>query len=214
VCIWDDRDGYWKYSPGEYMERLVCRMDHPIKDTLYGDRGEFGMPAVGGSMSGLDHLIDDDARYKQSLRDAASGADEFTGKVDFIDPYKMSPGKVWAMPVGDNWTCTITEDGVSVEYGPTGHGANAVTEDAKYILSCLPELLIHFLHKNAKYARAQTHDLGAKGVIPDINRKVSALITYFWDNDGDGELPGDTPEGLIDDTIGHLLLLRAKVRDS
>lgn len=89
------------------------------------------------------------------------------------------------------------------------------TDDARWILDeLMPELLGKFLRKNAQYARAQTgHDLGIKGIIPDINRKSSAIITRVWDE----VVPHqnvDEVEDLLDDLIGHCLLMRAKLRDA
>ena len=87
--------------------------------------------------------------------------------------------------------------------------AGSMTPEAKVASDLFPDIMRKFLENNAKYARAQTgHDLGIKGIIPDINRKTSALITRIWD---DVEAGRDSTAELADDLIGHLLLLRAKM---
>lgn len=132
------------------------------------------------------------------------GTHDQPGAMDF----RAGPGKMWSIPERE-MKCTITRDRVDVDYGENGHGAEAVTNEARYILGQLPEIIIKFLESNAKYARAQTgHDLGAEGVIPDINRKTAALISRVWDGEDAGR---DSDEELVDDLIGHLLLIRAKL---
>lgn len=147
---------------------------HPDDSICPEDRGEFGMPTIGGG-------------HVRSIRDSK----------DLVD-----------------WSVVIEPSGMQVGFSDgKGYTVPANTADAKYIMEVLPEIIQRFLVKNTQYARAQTgHDLGIKGIIPDINRKGSALITRFWDRDGlpmEGE---DDSEELIDDMIGHLLLMRAKLR--
>lgn len=94
-------------------------------------------------------------------------------------------------------------------------GSKAETEEAKVILAdVLPALLSKFLQKNAQYARVQSgHDLGLKGIIPDINRKSAALITRIWDADNVWDQDTqDSTEELAGDLIGHLLLMLAKMK--
>jgi hypothetical protein len=92
---------------------------------------------------------------------------------------------------------------------------DAVTDDARYILAILPDILEKFLMKNAQYARAQTgHDLGIKGIIPDINRKSAAIIERVW-GDHDAPAPSqDSTQELLEDLIGHCLLMLAKMREA
>lgn len=111
------------------------------------------------------------------------------------------------------------------EFGMPGLGVGRVldfepvkvdgrTDEARAIVEdVLPRLMEKFLRKNAQYARAQTgHDLGLKGIIPDINRKTAALITAVWDGEG-GITGGDTDSArdIAEDLVGHLLLMLAKM---
>lgn len=107
---------------------------------------------------------------------------------------------------------TITEDGMDFTWQGREEGNHipAATDDAKYLLAeVIPDLLERFLQKNAKYARAQVHDLGIKGIVPDINRKSSVIIDRVWHG---AHTIGEDTEEVIDDLIGHLLLMRAKMR--
>jgi hypothetical protein len=153
------------------------------------DRGEFGMPGVG--MAGT----------------VVSEFPERLGPVTL--PTLASVG------AQHNWRVILTHGGVEAEFdgpdGTKGYKQEATTPDAQYVMEIVPEILGHFLAKNTQYARAQSgHDLGIKGIIPDINRKTSALITGVWD---DGMIV-DEVEDIVDDLIGHLLLMRAKMRDA
>ena len=103
---------------------------------------------------------------------------------------------------------TVTPSGISVDYGEHGYEQDAVTDDARVVLDSLPDLLTLFLRKNEKYAEVEKgYDLGEKGIIPDLNRKLGILKARIWD--GAAEVGEDTDE-VIDDMIGHLLLLKAK----
>jgi hypothetical protein len=156
------------------------------------DRGEFGMPTIG--------------------IDIPPGP--FSTE---MPPWGLGPGKVLPVQKADvfdhdnGMRCVITTAGISIDYGENGVDQDAMTDEARVILGMVPGILLKFLEKNEKYARAQTgHDLGAKGVIPDINRKSAALITAIWDG---VETPSDLPTELAEDLIGHLLLLLAKMAD-
>jgi hypothetical protein len=118
-----------------------------------------------------------------------------------------SPPDHFSMP---DFKMFVTQHGIAVDYGESGYDTDAVTEDAAYILcKVMPGLLSRFLTKNAKYALAQDIDLGVKGIVPDVNRKASVIINRLWH--GNGMVDEDTEE-VIDDLIGHLLLMRAKMR--
>lgn len=69
----------------------------------------------------------------------------------------------------------------------------------------LQEWLTLFLTKNYKY-RLVRHELGPKGVFPDIWRKVGVLKARVWE----GDLAGseEPTVEIIDDIIGHLFLMR------
>jgi hypothetical protein len=123
------------------------------------------------------------------------------------------PGRGGRTPVEYPRKVTINEHGMSIDYGELGNHIPAGTPEARVILRDLPTWLERFLLKNVGYARAQTgHDLGAKGIMPDINRKTSALLGRIWYGDQTTALQEDTVE-VIDDLLGHLMLLRAKITE-
>lgn len=106
----------------------------------------------------------------------------------------------------------VTYDGVEIHYD-NGDSDNiaAVTDDARYILGLLPEIIATFLEKNKKYASVEDgYDLGEAGIIPDVNRKLGILVDRIWH--GRPTVGEDTDE-VIGDVIGHLLLMLAKRRD-
>lgn len=70
----------------------------------------------------------------------------------------------------------------------------------------VPEWMKTFIAKNRKY-RKVTNNLGAKGVYPDVNRKVGILEARVWDGDPTSDGAESTVE-VIDDLIGHLFLMR------
>lgn len=161
-----------------------------------GDRGEFGMPTLGSTGAGFDvtHAPDDDG-YPPA---------DVTGV-----PWNVAPARVFPAPE-EPFKMTVTRNAIDVNYGRSGYMTQAETDDARYILdTVLPGLLSRFLTKNSKYALAQDIDLGVKGIVPDINRKASVIINRLWH--GNGMVDEDTEE-VIDDLIGHLLLMRAKMR--
>lgn len=84
------------------------------------------------------------------------------------------------------------------------------TDDASWIICELPKIIRIFLEKNRKYAEVERgYNLGDKGIIPDINRKVGILVARLWH--GADEV-GESTDEVIDDLIGHLLLMKAKRR--
>jgi hypothetical protein len=64
-----------------------------------------------------------------------------------------------------------------------------------------------FIKKNRKY-RKVTNNLGARGVYPDINRKTGILEARVWDGDGEPDDGAESTVEVIDDLIGHLLIMR------
>lgn len=79
------------------------------------------------------------------------------------------------------------------------------TEMAKRICQQqIPAWRTLFLEKNAKY-RAVSDDLGARGVFPDVNRKVGILRDRVWD--GNTTIGEGTIE-VINDLIGHLFIMQ------
>lgn len=90
------------------------------------------------------------------------------------------------------------------------HGVGPVTEDAQYVLNVLPDIIAQFLVKNVKYAEVEKgYDLGAAGVIPDLNRKLGILVARLWK---EAPTSGEETDEVIGDMIGHLLLMLAKMR--
>jgi hypothetical protein len=171
------------------------------------DRGDFGMPMIGTPMKGAPEFdIPLESADRRGLAEEL-GPDGYPASDVAGVPWTVAPGRVLDMP---DYVMRIKQDEVVIEYGEQGVCVPAVTPEAQYILAkVLPMLLKDFLESNAKYARAQAgHDLGLKGIIPDINRKTSALITRIWDEQEAGR--DSTPE-IIDDLIGHLLLMRGKM---
>ncbi len=207
-CI-EGPDGVWRHwdyegrvlAPGEPTPELECGRVHPSREerewhpvegsegrdveaavVAPDDRGEFGMPTIGGELR--------------------------------IGPVIIGPGKMmWWMEEGKSMTqfkMTVTENGILIDYGENGENVDAATDDARYILAnVLPRLLSEFLKNNAKYARAQDRDLGLKGIVPDVNRKASVIIDRLW---YESPTVGEGTDKVIDDLIGHLLLMRAKMR--
>lgn len=77
------------------------------------------------------------------------------------------------------------------------------TEQAKRIIEQhLPKWKHLFLEKNQKYRRVRS--LGARGVFPDVNRKVGILEDRIWN---DNMTTGESTEEVIFDLIGHLFLM-------
>jgi hypothetical protein len=86
---------------------------------------------------------------------------------------------------------------------------NTMTDEAEMIMfSILPEWSELFLQNNWKYRHAR--DLGARGVFPDVNRKVGILEARVWEGVNDGV--GESTDEVIMDLIGHLFLMLAKHR--
>lgn len=208
-CMWMPILGGWFHWDHEHPEpgprerrEYRCNRDHyadrvqdgPLPDAgripgdMSDDRGEFGMPTLGG------------------------------GAISSI-PFKGEPMAQVECPDEplQEPTAWLFRNALVTPGGPGLRGVrtDAVTDDARFILEeVIPHLLEKFLRKNAQYARAQTgHDLGLKGIIPDINRKSAALITAAWD--GPGLWAGEDTDSMVDiaeDLVGHLLLFLAKTR--
>jgi hypothetical protein len=82
-----------------------------------------------------------------------------------------------------------------------------VTAEAQDIVDkLLPQWLQLFLNKNAQYMKVS--HLGARGVFPDINRKVGALQRLVWEGEGPAEGSEDAKQVMLD-LIGHLFLMAA-----
>ena len=142
------------------------------------DRGEFGYPGVGSSAS---------IRFAPlpPLDEDYRSSDMYRAGQRLIDAHSINSGD--------------DSDGSETPN----------TAEARRIERMVPEVMRRFYRKNTKYAKVQTgHDLGAKGIIPDINRKTGVLVDRLWD--GSPEVDEDTIE-VIDDLIGHLFLLREKL---
>lgn len=87
------------------------------------------------------------------------------------------------------------------------------TVEAEMIMNkLLPAWAELFLRKNAKYKDVD-QSLGARGVFPDINRKVGILKNRVW-NERPNDIGEEPTLEVIYDLIGHLFLMAAlMVRD-
>jgi hypothetical protein len=82
------------------------------------------------------------------------------------------------------------------------------TPEAEYIVEHLVrEWLDSFLAKNRKYKDVD-QSLGARGVFPDVNRKVGILKSRVWNDERHAPAEESTDE-VIMDLIGHLFLMLA-----
>jgi hypothetical protein len=68
----------------------------------------------------------------------------------------------------------------------------------------LPQAVVRFLEKNEDYGSG-SDEFGPKAQIMDISRKYKKLKAAIWDGE---VMIGEPIEEVIDDMIGHLLLLR------
>lgn len=75
------------------------------------------------------------------------------------------------------------------------------------ITICLPRAVDRFLRKNEDYGSG-SDEFGAKAQIIDIARKYKKLKAHIWDGE---PLTGEPLEEVIDDMIGHLLLLKEHI---
>lgn len=94
-----------------------------------------------------------------------------------------------------------TEPGVVRITVPVGAIQTDQAQDIKSRI--LPEFVLMFLEKNRKYARVG-NELGSKGIIPDLNRKMGIIIDRVWDGH---DSPGEPTREVAMDLIGHLLLM-------
>lgn len=130
----------------------------------------------------------------ESMRRAAKGIELSVGKLrsNYLDPGVN-------MVVHDTFIATPVRV------------VEAASEDAKFVLAILPDIIEQFLDKNRKYAAVQDgYALGSAGIIPDLNRKLGILVDRLWS--GNPTVGEDTDE-VIGDLIGHLLLMLAKMKD-
>lgn len=177
------------------------------------DRGDFGMPTIGHMAFGpLDTI-----RLARKSKDTFASRPRQTGKTnEFLEGgMSIGPGHIFKMPSDEpenglpDYTMKVSSIGVSFNFGEQGVNEDFMTDEAPVIFDLLPQLLLDFLKSNAKYALAQKHDLGVKGIVPDVNRKTSALIQRLW---FDVEAGRDSTEEIIADLIGHLLLMLGKMK--
>lgn len=79
----------------------------------------------------------------------------------------------------------------------------------------LPKVLELFARKNAEYGEtaSQDGDLGLAGQYSDLHRKMKKLKVAFWDGHPE-QLTSESPEEVIKDMIGHLLLTLDMLRMS
>lgn len=103
-------------------------------------------------------------------------------------------------------------DGINVDEGHEqiviyiNNNTVATSLARRIVTNYVPAWMSLFLKKNHKYRKVDDH-LGARGVFPDVNRKVGILEARVWD--GDEPLDGsESTVEVIDDLIGHLFLMR------
>jgi hypothetical protein len=78
---------------------------------------------------------------------------------------------------------------------------------ARIVQRILPQIMIRFLEKNEDYGEGND-EFGAKGEVIEIGRKYKKLKSAVWDGQ---PLVGEPLEEVIDDMMGHLLLLREQL---
>jgi hypothetical protein len=133
---------------------------------------------------------------------------------------KMSEEHFKVKPQVPIMTMAMYNDRVDIDFAgePEGHGVLFASDEAKRIMiTHLERWVVLFLAKNRKYAEVQKgYDLGAAGIIPDINRKLGILYDRLWKGremptDERGRILGEPTDEVIMDTIGHLFLLMDKI---
>jgi hypothetical protein len=165
------------------------------------DREEFGMPTLGDQMGALIGELRAAPNPWSDEHDEPDSEPLITGGVAW--DVEQDESRFWVM---------LNHAGMTVRY-PSGKGNHtpAETPEAHAILEAvLPALLERFLMKNSKYALAQSgHDLGLKGIVPDINRKTSILIDRLWH--GNHQHVDEGTVEVIHDLVGHCLLMLGKL---
>ena len=198
-CRYDADDDMWMYTTQPNRFLAQCSLAHPV-----AEREPDG-----------EQPSDDVMPSHKYPEDPSEGRGDFGMPTLGFGAVRVTPWEPTNNPTHrpsmPEFKMTVTERGIMVDFGENGYQTDAMTDDARYILTkVLPPLLSRFLTKNHKYAKAQDIDLGVKGIVPDVNRKSSVIVNRIWF--GDGWVDEDTEE-VIDDLIGHLLLMRAKMRD-
>jgi len=108
--------------------------------------------------------------------------------------------------------CASTTDQAHWDHCPNagvkrdGDPCAGMSLDGRVVVNVLvPQWVDLFREKNRKYAKVD-QSLGARGVFPDINRKVGVLRQRVWEGE---ETPGEPTKEVIFDLIGHLFLMAA-----
>lgn len=145
-------------------------------------------------LGGWFYLVDVESPYTECFRlHSAPLSEELRGAPVGIGEWAMGPDS----------GSVVEEVHQSIPFN-----GEVVTDDAKYIMSILPGIIDTFLEKNRKYAEVERgYDLGAGGIIPDLNRKLGILVARMWYG---AEEVGEPTDEVIGDMIGHLLLMLAK----
>lgn len=190
-CTFDADDSIWMYRTHPNNFLAECSLSHSVAESAEvpaedGDRGSFGMPTLGFGPGHVVTLPDDEASY------------QWPDNNPRVVPYQ--PAKV-----------VLQAGTMLVEYGQKGYTMEAHTPEAEMIINVLvEEFLKLFLNKNLKYQAVQNgYDLGDKGIIPDLNRKLGILVDRLWN---DSLTVGEDTDEVINDMIGHLFLMLAKRR--
>lgn len=145
-------------------------------------KDEFGMPTLGKAARGYISGSDYDSQIAETAVSRSRSAD------------------------GSVFYGSLTPDGATHE-----DDTPVRTPEARIIVDHLmSEFIDLFLLKNAKYRSVQDgYDLGDKGIIPDLNRKLGILKSRLWDGN---DTVGEATDEVIQDMIGHLFLMWAKRR--
>lgn len=184
----------------------VCRLDDGEWVVLVNDR--HSAVAIIGQLCGMNHPIPDEETVKEVV------GDELEGMPTIGETFGKLVGSLREsvrVSIPDVPTMFVHPDRVEVTYGENGQAVEAVTDDARYVLTILPDLITTFLEKNQKYAEVEKgYDLGDKGIVPDLNRKLGIIKARLWDG---APVVGEDTDEVIGDMIGHLLLMLAKRRE-
>lgn len=78
-----------------------------------------------------------------------------------------------------------------------------LSNEGRYVIAQLmPEWEVYFRSKQLDY-KNDGNTFGAKGIIPDIDRKAKKIRRAIWDGE---HLVGEQPRELLLDLIGHCFL--------
>jgi hypothetical protein len=201
-------DATWMNEPPVEIDVTEQVKEGMFDRFLVGDRPQppdldFGHPGIG-----FQHLHG--SRFDRAPFDLSPIPNPDTESDDCGEvEWELSPGAVQSVPNPQaEWGFKRGE--FFRDFGDQGFNVPPATPEASAILErVLPRLIERFLEKNRKYSRVdEGHDLGLKGIVPDLNRKTGVIISRIWH--GDALVDEDTTE-VMEDAVGHLLLMLGKI---